>query len=397
MRITQDNIHAEFMRAGELQTAGRLAESAALWKAITAAAPQSPQAHANAASVLLELGDFETAEAEVRRALALAPEAAWAHYQLGRLLHFTRRFAEAEAAYREALARAPDDARTRLALGYLYLGIGDYGRGWPLYEARTEVAGQNARRLPLPGEWQGEPLAGRRLLVWPEQGFGDQIQFARFVPVLQQMGAQVTLVAPPELVALFEPLGAPVVEQQPQITLPATDLWTLLLSIPGRLGTTLATLPAAPYLSVPPERRARWAGQVAPGAVGIAWRGRPTHGADRHRSLPSKDLLQPLADAGAALFDLSQVGSDFADLAAVVEQLDLVVTVDTAVAHLAGALGKPCWILLPWHRTDWRWLQAREDSPWYPAVRLFRQPAFGDWESVIACVADAWRARRTEA
>jgi hypothetical protein len=211
------------------------------------------------------------------------------------------------------------------------------------------------------------------------------------------MGADVTLVAPPELTALFATLGVHVVEQQPKTTLPAVDLWTLLLSIPHRLGTTLETLPTAPYLDVAAERRARWAGHARPGAVGIAWRGRPTHGADRHRSLPSKELLRPLADAGAELVDLSQVGDDFADLAAVVEQLDLVVTVDTAVAHLAGALGKPCWMLLPWFRTDWRWLQGREDSPWYPSVRLFRQPAFGDWASVTARVADAWRTRRSEA
>jgi hypothetical protein len=181
-------------------------------------------------------------------------------------------------------------------------------------------------------------------------------------------------------------------DQWSDLVLPPTDLWTLLLSIPGRLGTTLQDLPPAPYLKVGEARRARWAGHAPKGAVGIAWRGRATNGADRHRSLPSKELLAPLAAAGAPLLDLGDVEGDFADLAAVIEQLDLVVSVDTATAHLAGALGKPCWVLLPWFRTDWRWLDGRDDSPWYPSVRLFRQPAFGDWAGAIEALVAAYRA-----
>ncbi|THD77003.1 MAG: tetratricopeptide repeat protein [Phenylobacterium sp.] len=393
MRLTQDNLLAEFMRAGELQTAGRLAEAAALWAEVARAAPQSAEAHANHAATLLELGAFEAAEREVRQAVALVPEAAWAHYHLGRFFHMTRRWAEAEAAYLQALRLEPRDPKVRLALGYLHLGLGDYARAWPFYEARSQVAGQNAERLALPGEWLGEALAGRRLLIWPEQGFGDQIQFARFAPVLRDLGAEVTLVAPPNLTPLFAGLGVGLLDQWMDLVLPPTDAWSLLLSIPGRLGTTLETLPSAPYLAAPADRRAQWRGFAPKGGVGVVWRGRPTHGADRHRSLPSKDLLKPLAEAGANLIDLTQAEGDFADLAAMVEQLDLVVTVDTAIGHLAGALGKPCWLLLPWFRTDWRWLQDREDSPWYPQHRLFRQPTFGDWASPIAAVAEAWRAQ----
>ena len=394
MRLTQDNIHAEFMRAGALQQAGRLAEAAALWSEIVAAAPQSPEARANSGGTLLELGAFAEAEAELRQAVAMKPEAAWAHYPLGRLFQLTRRWAEAEAAYGAALGLAPHDPKTRLALGQLYLTLGDYARGWPLYEARSEVPSQNAPRLVLPNPWRGEPVAGKRLLVWPEQGFGDQIQFARFAPVLQATGADVTLAAPPELAALFAGLGVTVVEQTPTpAALPTPDHWTLLLSIPGHLGTTLETLPPAPYLAVPADRRARGAGHAPKGSVGVAWRGRASHGNDAHRSLPSAAAFAPLAAAGAHLVDLTQPIGDFADLAAVVEQLDLVVTVDTALAHLAGALGKPCWLLLPWFRTDWRWLAEGDDSPWYPSLRLFRQPSFGDWETPIQAAAAAYAAQ----
>jgi tetratricopeptide (TPR) repeat protein len=392
MRLTQDNILAAFMRAGELQTAGQAAEAADLWRHVVAAAPRSAEARANFGGTLLELGDAAGAEAELRAAVALAPDAAFAHCNLGRLLHLTRRWAEAEAAYRAALALAPDEPKARLGLGQLYLGLGDYARGWPLYEARSEIPSQNAPRLALPGEWRGEPLAGKRLLLWPEQGYGDQIQFARFAPVLRDMGAEVTLVAPPELTALFATLGVEVAAQTSGLTLPAPDHWSLLLSAPHRLGVTLETLPAAPYLSAPADRRAKWAGHAGKGAVGVVWRGRQTPGV-AHRSLPGFEALQPLAAAGARLIDLSEPVGDFADLAAIIEQLDLLVTIDTAAAHLAGALGKPCWVLVPGFRADWRWLQDRADSPWYPSLRLFRQALFGPWEPVVEAVADAYRAQ----
>lgn len=393
MAVTQDNILAEFMRAGELQTRGRPAEAAALWREIVAAAPRSGEAHANYGGTLLELGDFRAAEAEIRRAVALEPQAGWARYHLGRFFQLTRRWDEAKAAYEEALRLTPKDPKPSLALAYLHLGLGDYARGWPLYEARTQVPGQNAKRLPLPNEWTGGAIVGRSILVWPEQGFGDQIQFVRFAPMLKAMGAEPILVAPPELAPLFAPLGVTLLEQTPDLIRPQADLWTLLLSVPGRLGVTLENLPAEPYLAAPADRRAEWKGFAPNGSVGFAWRGRSSHGNDRHRSLPSPDLLAPLKDAGAHLVDLTIPKGDFADLAAIVEQLELVVTVDTAIAHLAGALGKPCFVLLPWFRTDWRWLQDRSDSPWYPSLRLFRQPAFGDWETSIAEAAQAWRAQ----
>ena len=393
MRLTQDNIQAEFMRAGTLQQAGRWAEAADLWREITAAAPASAEALTNYGGALLELGYFEAAEAALRSAAALRPEAVWAHYNLGRLFLLTRRWTEAEAAYEAALALAPQHPKTRLGLAHLRLAQGDYARGWPLYEARSEIPSQNAPKLALPNEWAGEPLAGKRLLIWPEQGFGDQIQFTRFAPVLRELGADVTLVAPPELTALFQSLGVRVIEQRAgPMQVPAFDHWTLLLSIPGRLGTTLDALPQPPYLAPPPDRLARWADHPSRGAVGVVWRGRQSAG-NQHRSLPGMEALAPLAAAGARLVDISEPVGDFADLAAVIAGLDLLVTIDTAAAHLAGAMGVPCWVLLPWFRTDWRWLSEREDSPWYPSLRLFRQPAFGDWSPAIEAIAAAYAAR----
>jgi hypothetical protein len=319
--ITQDNVLQAFHHAADLKAEGRMAEAAALWARIVAAAPASAEAQANFGQALFELERFDEAEAAYRRAIQLKPNAGWAHLRLANLLHATNRWREAEASYRTALALDPANDRIQLDLGHLYLGLGDYARGWPLFEARKKVPGQNAEPLPLPNEWQGEPLAGKSILVWPEQGFGDQIQFARFVPELVKRGADVTLVSPPELTALFQGLGARVVEHTPELNLPQPDYWTLIMSIPHRLGITLGTLPNTPYLHPPADRRTKWAGYAPAGAVGVVWHGRPVP--NPHRSLPSRDTLQPLADAGVTLFDLQpSPGEDFADLAAVIEQLD---------------------------------------------------------------------------
>lgn len=391
MPLTRTELPAAVERARELMSGGRHAEAAGLLVGVIGLAPGSAQLHANLGGAFLEMGSADAAIGAMREAVRLEPQAPWAHYHLGRALAVAGRLDEAAQALEQALALKPDDARARLDLGYVRLAQGDYAAGWPLYEARKLVPSQNAPGLPLPGEWQGEPLAGKSLLVWPEQGLGDQIQFARFVPQLAAQAAKVTLVADPPLAPLFEGLGVEVLARTPEVSFTPPDHWTLLLSIPGRLGVTIDNIPAEPYLAAPAERRAKWASYAPKGAVGVAWRGRPTHPNDRHRSLPSRELLRPLEDAGATLVDLSEPLGDFADLAAVVEQLDLVVTVDTALAHLAGALGKPGFVLLPWLRNDWRWLRDRTDSPWYPSLRLFRQPSPGDWTSVIETVAAAYR------
>ena len=391
--LTQANIQSAAQHASALQAAGRMGEAAELWARIVATAPRSAEARFNLGLSLLALERFGEAEAALRSAVQLKPKAAFMQHRLGTLLQATGRWAEAVAHHLAALETDPELWRARLDLAHAYLGQGNFSRGWPLYEARRAAPGdEHLAAPPLANEWQGEPLPGRRLLVWPEQGYGDQIQFARFLPELAARGAAVTLVTPPPLTALFGGLGVQVVERASRIELPQPDYWTFLLSSPHHLGVRLETLSGAPYLAAPADRRARWAGYARKGAVGVVWQGRATP--NPHRSLPSRDLLAPLAAAGADLFDLQpEPGADFADLAAVMEQLDLIVTIDTAAAHLAGALGKPCWLLLPWFGADWRWMQGRDDSPWYASMRLFRQRAHGDWAGVIAEVVAAWRER----
>ncbi|MDP3749247.1 MAG: glycosyltransferase [Phenylobacterium sp.] len=381
------NLMDEFRIAAAHLRRGDLEAAEAQWRAIIARAPLSAEAHLNLGQVLKDRGRLDESEAAFQKSLELKPYAV-AYYHLGTIYHLAQRIDEAESALQAALRLDSSYHPARLSLGYLYLGLGDFERGWTYYEARKDVPNQGVMRLDLP-EWSGESLIGKSLLIWPEQGFGDQIQFARYAPLLQAQGADVTLVCAPDLVDLFAGLGVRVEALATSMTMPPFDYWTLPMSIPRWLSSS--TIPAAPYLVAPDDRRAKWAGYASKGGIGLVWRGSPSHKNDVHRSLPSRDVFQPLADLGCPLIDLQVPLGDFADTAAIIEQLDLVISVDTAVAHLAGALGKPCWVMLPAIRTDWRWQRNRVDSPWYPSVRLFRQTASGDWSSVIDEIVRAFR------
>ena len=336
-------------------------------------------------------GDVAAAEATYRAALAQPAFAGAAYRHLTHLLEAQHRWEDALDVAREAHRRQPQAAEVAVHLATLLLGLGRYAEAWPLFEARAALAAGRVRPdLPYP-EWDGRAV--RSLTVWDEQGFGDAIQFARFVPDLVARGIAVTLIVRPELAALFAGLGATVVPAQGQMRIPVADTWTMLGSLPGRLGVTLEGLPGrTAYLQAPEERREAFAGKLRPGArIGVVSRGKPAHANDHNRSLPYEGaaFLLSLPGAQSLLPDESPLPlKDFADTAAVVAQLDLVISVDTASAHLAAALGKPCWILLPWVGEDWRWLHdGRTDSPWYPSVRLYRQPAPGDWASALRALA----------
>jgi hypothetical protein len=249
-------------------------------------------------------------------------------------------------------------------------------------------------------EWLGEPLAGRSILVWYEQGLGDQIQFARFAQSLKARGAgHVALGCRPPLVELLRTAsGVDEIVPVPRgaaVSIRRYDLWTRYLSLPGRLGITLEALPSAPYLQAPADRRARWGGGKGErGGVGLAWRASPTGFNARNKNVPDP-LAQRLLDLGARSLHPEDTGvTDFADTAAIVEGLDLVISIDTSVAHLAGAMGKPCWTLIPRLHADWRWLRERSDSPWYPTMRLYRQATAGDWAPVIERIVQDLDARR---
>jgi hypothetical protein len=333
-------------------------------------------------------GDDDAAEATYRRALT-SPLADPAYRHLIHLLESQHRWAEAADVAREAVSRFPRP-ELKVTLATLLLGLGQYAEAWPLLEARAQLAaGQVRPNLPYP-EWDGRPI--RSLTVWDEQGSGDTIQFARFIPDLAARGITVTLFARPELADLFTGLGATVVRAEGKMQIPIADAWAMIGSLPHRLGVTLETLPAqSGYLTASDERRAKWAGKLRPGArVGVVTKGKPGHANDANRSLPYAATAFLLSMPGAESLLPGETRlplGDFADTAAVIEQLDLVISVDTAVAHLAGAMGKPTWLLLPWLSEDWRWLHdGRTDSPWYPSMTLYRQARPGDWAGVLDAV-----------
>ena len=382
-----------------------------------ALAPGSGSAtiHANLGNLLARMHRHGEAEEQYRLALALNPGSAVGHSNLGVLHADLGRSAEAEQSLRAALRCDPKYQLARHNLAMFLLAMGQFEEGWALYEARhhPDLSAPDAPLPALPGkQWQGEPLQGKRLLVWPEQGYGDMIQFCRYLPWLRHQGAaSIDLVCRKAQVSLFKTLEGVdrvVALDEAESILDGQNYWTLPMSLPLHHGTRLDNIPAQlPYLHAQEDRRARWQARMATGQgkkVGLVWRGNGHHSNDARRSLPDFSILQPLfANEGLRFFslqmdqrenlleqvvDLAPDIEDFADSAAIIAQLDLLITVDTATAHLASALGKPCWVMLPSYRTDWRWLREREDSPWYPDVmRLYRQGMQDDWQAVVERIA----------
>jgi hypothetical protein len=291
-------------------------------------------------------------------------------------LRAVRDFDGAEAAYRRTLALEPDNATATFDLGCVLIAKGRMAEGWPLYEvreSRLRLAGQ----LSKP-EWRGEPLAGRRLFIWREQGAGDQIMMARFLPQVVADAEQVIYGGIPALQRLLEPLGVDYRPEDGDFITPPYDVWSLPCSLPDRLGATEATLPSPPYLFGRPR--------PAGGRIGVAWRGQPANRNNVFRSLPEAAAKRLLALPGAISLEPADTGArDFQDTADIIAGLDLVISVDTSVAHLAGAMGHPVFVLLARHALDWQWPRG-ERTPWYPSARLFCQHAPGEWDPVIDAV-----------
>lgn len=391
-------------RARVLERVGRNADALADYEAALRLRPGDAGILCDQSHALQVLGRH----AEALAVLAEAPDAAPVLTNRGNALQALGRHGEALACYQRALAASPGDVQVEWNMALAYLALGDYERGWPLYEARWRSALHPAPRTSEQPQWTGEgELAGRRVLLHAEQGFGDAIQFVRFARPLAARGAEVIVACAPPLRRLFERAdGVARVVVPGHEPLPAFDLHAPLMSLPLALGTTLQSLPPAPYLHADPARREAWRARLAGGRrrIGLVWAGNPEFPAARLKACPPA-LLRALVQApgcrfvslqtgearagvselGAGVLDAAGELADFADTADLVAALDLVIGIDTAAAHLAGALGKPAWILLPF-AADWRWLVGRADSPWYPSVRLYRQAAPGDWPGVIARV-----------
>lgn len=367
-----------------------------------------PEAHNNLGNVLKAQNQLAAAADSYRRALALNPRYAEAHTNLGNTLLALGRAPAALAAYRRSqqLQPAKGDAYFYESLALL-LG-GDLAVGFALYEQRWRSELKGARRSFAQPLWLGRtPLAGQTLLLHAEQGLGDTLQFVRYAALAAAAGARVILEVQPPLKPLLAGspgVSAVVAAGEP---LPPFDLHCPLLSLPHAFATTLSTIPApVPYLAAPAGQTAHWRERLGPPTgprIGLVWSGNRQHLNDRNRSVPLavfqaaiasvpgkffslqkeyRDADERAAATALGLVDLSAEITDLCDTAAIIGQLDLVISVDTAVAHLAGALGKPVWVLLP-AAPDWRWLTGRTDSPWYPTLRLFRQEQPGDWSAPV--------------
>jgi len=364
---------------------------------------RSVSRHFNLALALYDLDRFEDAVAACRAALRLKADFAPALYTQALSLKDLGQLDEAIAGFDAAIAQSPDFAEAHYGEAFARLMRGDFAAGWRKYEWRRRVLAQRIF-YPQP-QWMGQDLAGRSLLIHAEQGQGDTIQFARYAPLAARRGARVILEVHASLVALLA--GLPGVDRVVAFgeRLPAFDVQCPAMSLPMAFGTTLDTIPAAvPYLSAEPGRMALWRDRLAerPGPrIGVAWRGNPQQSENRRRSVTAAQMAacfegtdatlvclqkdrtaEELAAFGPRMIDATPALGDFAETAALIATLDLVISVDTAVCHLAGALGAAVWTLLSF-APCWRWLQRREDSPWYPTMRLFRQTAPGDWTPVI--------------
>jgi tetratricopeptide (TPR) repeat protein len=448
--IMPTSVEAITNRGNVLMKLGRPAEALAAFDAALVLAPGFPGALANRGNALAALGRFEEALAQYDAVLAAIPAHAETHLNRGSALSALSRASEAVAAFDRALALRPDyvkahigrgvarqalnqqrealedferaialdksnaDAQHNAALARLTLG--DYRGGFEQYEWRWQRSGMPARRRsfgkPL---WLGDyPLARKRILVAAEQGLGDCIQFARYVPLLARAGATVILEAPAPLCSLFARLEGVTTVVARGDSLPDFDVYCPAGSLPRALRTEVSSIPAdIPYLRASETHVAKWRERIdrlPPPRIAVAWAGSADHVNDRNRSLQLRQLAQLFAlNAGfvsiqrdlragdaeeltrqPALTHVGDALADFDDTAAVVTLADLVITVDTSVAHLAGALGRPTCVLVPFW-PDWRWMLERTDTPWYPTMRLCRQPRTSDWDTVIAGVAEMVR------
>ncbi len=409
LAVQPDYTDALSNRSATLHELKRFADALTSCERALAVRPDYAEAHSNRGNALNGLGWFDEALASYDRALALRPDYANALTNRGVTLHALKRFEEELPCYERALAVRPDFAEAHYNEGWCRLLIGDFDRGWAKQEWRwdTEQLRHGKRDFTQP-LWTGShEIAGRTILLHAEQGFGDTIQFCRYVSKVVEHGARVILEVQRPLHGLMRTLsGAEQIVSRGD-ALPQFDMQCPLLSLPLAFATRLATIPSAtPYLHASAQAAIDWNARLGPRMrprIGLAWSGRATHKNDHNRSIRLGSLVSLLAGLDATfvslqrdvraddaallqqrsdLYHFGEQLKDFSETAALISNLDLIVSVDTSVAHLAGALARPVWVLLPFI-PDWRWLLDREDSPWYPTARLFRQDDSRAWDNVF--------------
>jgi len=393
-----------------LRAAGQIEEAIASHRRAIAIRPDFVQAHHNLGNALRDRDKLEDAIDSFRRAIALQSNYPDCHNSLGAALRAVGSYDEAIACFRRAIQLRPDYGEAHFNLGLLSLLLGDFQAGWREYEWRWRMPNRpNPATDFSPTNWDGSDLAGRSILLFAEQGVGDTIQFMRYIPLVVARRGRVLLDVQPELHRLLEQgnlHGATLMSRASASFATQLPLMSLPLTL-AEFDFASSAIPKPPYIQPDPALRRKWRqllGEKHGMKVGLAWAGRPTHIHDRHRSI-SLAALAPLAHerihfyslqlgqaaappSGMKLTDLTGQIEDFADTAALIAELDLVISVDTAVAHLAGAMDRPIWLLLPF-APDFRWLSNRDDTPWYPSMRLFRQTRRGQWTDPIERAASA--------
>ena len=417
LRLAPDLAEARNNLGVILQSRGRLDEAEACFHEALKLEPDYAEAHNNLGNALQDQGRFEEAITAYRQALHFRPGYVEALKHLGNALRALGRLTEAIACYDEGLRHAPDHALLHMSRAMVWLQSGDFARGWPECEWRLRGQDLLIHRLPQP-VWDGSELDGRTILIVAEQGLGDTIQFIRYAPLVARRGGRVVVSCArmlSQILATCPGVDQVIIEGDP---LPEFACHAPVMSLPAILGTTLQTIPVeVPYLAADPPLVARWRDAldgIDEFKIGVVWQGNPVHTRDRERSFRLAHLEPVARVPGVRLFSLQKnfgldqieavsdrfhvtgLGhrlDDFVDTAAVMRNLDLVISADSSPAHLAGALGVPVWMPLP-YISDWRWMADRDDTPWYPTMRLFRQRRFGDWDELFARLARELAAAR---
>ena len=411
VRINPNFAQAFSNRGSALEKMERFDEALASCDRALSLDPKNAELHASRATLLGCLRRYDEALREISAALSLGPDNAAFHYNRGNILVQAGRYDDAIAAFDKALALEPRFVDAHFNEGLCQLLLGNMERGSRNYEYRLQMPEYLDLKRSFAGPvWLGEnSIEGKTIFIHPEQGFGDTLMACRYVPLLAARGARVVLEVKPELVRLMEGLDSVFNLIARGEAVPQYDIHCPIMSLPYAFKTQLATIPGTvPYLRIPQENIDHWRSKLGDSRfkVGIAWAGNPTFKNDRDRSITLKNILSVCSTAGAAFFSIQKdlragdaeilsvnphithLGTElnnFLDTAAVMQSLDLIISSDTSIVNLAGALGRPVWVLLS-SNPDWRWLLDRADSPWYPTARLYRQRKSGDWDSVVVQV-----------